>query len=171
MDIHEADTQMQAAHAAIGGFIARCSLLDYRVSQFVARWFCSHEKQKFLSYTLKAMPYPENRQVIEERLTRWHGDPEALRLTMAEIAAVVERRNLVANGVLSRRSSGALCIKSFSGARFLSDAGAIDILDVAELAALSERASELAERLITLGLALRDTAPESWLLRGKDQRA
>lgn len=158
MKIDKADTEMRDAHATIGGFIVRCSLLDYRVSQFVARWFCGNEKQKFLSYTLKAMPFGEKRQVIEERLTNWHKDPEALRIAMADVAAVLERRNLVASGVLSRRSSGALCIKSFSGARFISDEGAIDIIGISELSAWSERASELAERLIALGLGLTDSA-------------
>lgn len=158
MEIHEADAEMRAAHTAIGGFIARCSLLDYRVSQFVARWFCTQEKQKFLSYTLKAMPFAEKRQVIEERLVNWHNDAQALRDAMAEISAVLERRNLVANGVLSRRSSGALCIKSFSAARFISEEGAIDIIEIAELPIWSERASELSERLIAVGLGLRDAA-------------
>lgn len=158
MEIHEADAEMRDAHAALGGFIARCSLLDYRVSQFMARWFCAQEKQKFLSYTLKAMPFAEKRQVIEERLTNWHKDADALRSAMAEIAGVLERRNLVANGVLSRRSSGALCIKSFSGARFISDEGAIDIIAIEDLAALSEKASELAERMVALGLGLKDSA-------------
>lgn len=158
MDLHQSDAEMLSAHAAIGGFIARCSLLDYRVSQFMARWFCRHDKQKFLSYTLKAMPFPEKRQVIEERLVKWHKDPTALRAAMAEVAAVLERRNLVARGLLSRRSSGGLCIKSFSGARIISDEGAIDIIDIADLANWSERASELTERLMTLGLGLTDSA-------------
>jgi hypothetical protein len=158
MDIQTADNEMHVAHAAIGGFVARCSLLDYRVSQFMARWFCSQDKQKFLSYTLKAMPFAEKRQVIEERLAHWHKDPDALRVTMADVAAVLERRNLVASGVLSRRSSGALCIKSFSGARFISEEGGIDILNIDDLAGWSERATELTERLITLGLGLKDRA-------------
>lgn len=158
MDSKDAEIQMRDAHAAIGGFIARCSLLDYRISQFVARWFCTQEKQKFLSYTLKAMPFAEKRQVIEERLSNWHGDPDALRQAMAGAASIFERRNLVASGVLSRRSSGALCIKSFSGARFLSDPGAIDIIDISQLQGLSERATELSEQLIALGLKLRDVA-------------
>jgi hypothetical protein len=158
LDIHEADAEMRAAHAEIGGFIARCSLLDYRVSQFVARWFCAHEKQKFLSYTLRAMPFAEKRQVIDERLTNWHKDPAALRAATAEIAAVLERRNLVASGVLSRRSSGALCIKSFSAARIISEADAIDIIDIGQLAGWSEQASELSERLIALALGLREAA-------------
>lgn len=157
MDHHQSDAEMLAAHAAIGGFIARCSLLDYRVSQFMARWFCRHDKQKFLSYTLNAMPFPEKRQIIEERLTNWHKDPVALRAAMAEVAAVLERRNLVARGVLSRRSDGGLCVKSFSGARFISDEGAVDIIDIADLAAWSERASELTERLMSLGLGLTDS--------------
>ncbi|MXO73011.1 hypothetical protein [Alteraurantiacibacter buctensis] len=155
MDAVISDPAMEHAHSAIGGFVARCALLDYRVSQFMARWFCSHEKQKFLSYTLKAMPFVEKRQVIEERLTNWHTDPEALRTTMSDIASVLERRNLVVSGVLSRRSSGALCVKSFSGARFISEPGAIDIIDIADLAALSEKASELAERVMALGLGLK----------------
>jgi hypothetical protein len=154
MDMNDAETEMQAAHTAIGGFIARCSLLDYRVSQFVARWFCSHEKQKFLSYTLKAMPFAEKRQIIEERLTAWHTDPHELRQAMIEIAAVFERRNLVATGVLSKRSSGKLCVKSFSGARIISEPESIDIIDIDDLARWSECARELAERLgrLTSGL-------------------
>lgn len=158
MEIHEADAEMRAAHAAMGGFIARCALLDYRVSQLMARWFCAQEKQKFLSYTLKAMPFAQKRQVIEERLTNWHSEPQALRETMAEIAAVLERRNLVASGVLSRRSSGILCIKSFSGARFISEEGAIDIIDIADLGTWSERATELSERMIALAQQLKDAA-------------
>jgi hypothetical protein len=157
VNIHEADAEMRNAHAEIGGFIARCSLLDYRVSQFIARWFCGQDKQKFLSYTLKAMPFLEKRQVIEERLTNWHKDPTALRGAITEISAVLERRTLVASGVLSRRSSGALCIKSFSGARIISDAGAIDIIDIAELPKWSEHARELSERIIALALELRES--------------
>lgn len=158
MEIDDADAQMQAAHAAVGKFIARCALLDYRLSQFIARWFCSHDKQKFLSYTLRAMPFPEKRQVIEERLVNWHCDPDALRGAIGEIAGVLERRNLVANGVLSRRSSGRLCIKSFSGAKIISDDGAVDILDIDELDQWSERAHELTDRLLSLGLGLQDAA-------------
>ncbi len=158
MDPHLSDSAMHEAHAAIGGFVARCALLDYRVGQFLARWFCSHEKQKFLAYTLKAMPFAEKRQVIEERMTNWHEDPASLRTAMTEIAAVLERRNLVVSGVLSRRSSGTLCVKSFSGARFISEPGAIDIIDIADLASWSEKASELAERMMALGLGLKEGA-------------
>jgi hypothetical protein len=158
MEIQQADAEMQDAHSAIGGFVVRCSLLDYRVSQFIARWFCAQDKQKFLSYTLKAMPFAEKRQVIEERLTNWHADPASLRAAMAEIAAILERRNLVASGVLSRRSCSQLCIKSFSGARFISDEGAVDIINVDELSAWSEKASELAERMVALGLGLTEPA-------------
>lgn len=158
MEIHEADAEMLGAHAAIGGLIARCALLDYRVSRFIARWFCADDKQKFLSYTLKAMPFAEKRQVVEERLANWHDEPTRLLDTMAEVSAVLERRNLVASGLLSRRSSGALCIKSFSAARFISEDGAIDIIDVAELSAWSEKATELSERVVALAAGLRDPA-------------
>lgn len=158
MDINETDARMQAAHVRIGGFIVRCSLLDYRVSQFVARWFCASDKQKFLSYTLKAMPFAEKRQVVEERLSSWHSDPDSLRKTMSAIAAVLERRDLVASGLLSRRSNGDLCIKSFSAARFISEEGAIDIIDIDELGFWSERATELSEQLFALSQGLRDAA-------------
>ncbi len=156
METKNAAAEMEMAHAAIGGFVARCSLLDYRVSQFVARWFCSGEKQKFLSYTLKAMPFAEKRQVIEERLSAWHGDSDALRSAMVEIAAILQRRNLVSSGILSRRSSGSLCIKSFSGARFILDDEVPDIVDIADLRELSERATELAERLVALAAGLKN---------------
>lgn len=156
MDNHHTEAEAQDAHRAIGAFVARCSLLDYRVGQYLARWFCEGEKLRFLSYTLKAMPFPEKRVIIEERLAHWHGDPEALRSAMQEIGEVLERRNLAVSGVLSRRSSGALCIKSFSGAKFISGPGAVDILDIADLANWSERARELAERLVGLGHLLRD---------------
>tara|TARA_R100001244_G_scaffold20643_2_gene21403 strand:- start:77297 stop:77833 length:537 start_codon:yes stop_codon:yes gene_type:complete len=162
MEVKEGDAEILAAHAAIGGFIARCSLLDYRVSQFMARWFCTSDKQKFLSYTLKAMPFAEKRQVIEERLSDWHKDADALKDAMCDIAAMFERRDLAANGVLSRRASGVLCIKSFSGARFITDAGAIDILDIADLAGWSEKANELSERLIVLWLGFNGNYEIGW---------
>ena len=60
--------------------------------------------------------------------------------------------------MVSRRSLGALCIKSFSGARFISHEGAIDIVNIADLAGWSEKASELAERMVALGLELKDFA-------------
>jgi hypothetical protein len=157
MDKNQAEAEMHAAHAAIGGFIARCSLLDYRVSQFMARWFCLEDKQKFLSYTLKVMPFVDKRQIIEERLTAWHSDPSALRQTMAEIAAVTERRNLVASGLLSKTSSGRFCIKSFSGARIISEEGAVDIVNVSDLSSWSEKASDLAERLLSLSKSLQNS--------------
>ncbi len=100
------------------------------------------------------MQFAEKRQIAEERLTAWHADPEALRQAMAEIAAVLERRNLVATGVLAKRSSGDLCIKSFSGARSTSEVGAIDIIDISNLAEWSERARELSEHIGTLGAGL-----------------
>jgi hypothetical protein len=78
MDIQAFAREMDQAHAKIGGFVPRCSLLDYRTSQFIARWFCEGEKQKFLSYTLKAMDFATRRQVIEERLSEWHQESQAL---------------------------------------------------------------------------------------------
>jgi hypothetical protein len=148
------DTETQSAHAAIGGFIVKCSLLDYRASQFISRWFCSGEQQKYLSYTLQGMNFAAKRQVIEERLTRWHAAPDELRAAMVEIARVFERRELVRNGVLSRRSNGQLCIKSFSGTRYLTSPDEVDIIAVDELTMWSERAMELADQLIRLAHGL-----------------
>lgn len=155
MDVQASGREMELAHASIGGFIARCALLDYRMSQFIARWFCEGEKQKFLSYTLQGMKFREKRQVIEERLSTYHGAAGDLKTALAEIAPVLERRDLVASGVLSRlRSTGKLCIKSFAGSRFLSGEGEIDIIVIDDLGVWSERASELSERLIKLGAGL-----------------
>jgi hypothetical protein len=151
-------SKVEQAHAAIGGFLVRCSALEFRIGQFIARWFCSNEKQKFLSYVLHSMPFAQKRQVVEERLTAFHPDPEALRSVMEEAASVFERRDLVASGLLSRLRGGDYCIKSFSGARFLSEAGGRDILPIASLAEWSERATRLSDQLVGHGERLTDRA-------------
>lgn len=151
-------SRVEQAHAAIGGFLVRCSALDFRVGQLIARWFCSNEKQKFLSYVLHSMSFAHKRQVVEERLAAYHPEPEALRATMAEAAAVFERRDLVASGLLSRLRGGDYCIKSFSGARFVSEAGGTDILPVADLPEWSERATRLSEQVVGHGDRLTDHA-------------
>lgn len=150
--------KVEQAHAAIGGFLVRCSALDFRAGQLIARWFCSDEKQKFLSYVLHSMDFPHKRQVIEERLTNYHSNPEALRQTVEEIATVFERRDLVASGLLSKMRGGEYCIKSFSSARFLSEAAGRDILPVAALPELSEHATRLTEQLVAHGDRLADRA-------------
>jgi hypothetical protein len=150
--------KVEQAHAAIGGFLVRCSALDFRTGQLIARWFCSNEKQRFLSYVLHSMSFAQKRQVIEERLTSYHPEPEALRDTMNEAAAVFQRRDLVASGLLSRLRGGDYCIKSFSGARFVTDAGAKDVLPIASLAEWSERATRLSEQVVGHGDRLTDHA-------------
>ncbi|MBH5323438.1 hypothetical protein [Aurantiacibacter sediminis] len=76
--------------------------------------------------------------------------PALLHVVLQKIghAAVFERRNLASSGVLPRRSSGAICLTSFSAARFISDEGAIDILDVDELLASSQMATKPSEQII-----------------------
>lgn len=150
--------RVEQAHAAIGGFLVRCSALDFRVGQLIARWFCSEDKQKYLSYVLHSMAFPQKRQVIEDRLTSYHPEPEALRHTMGEIAGVFERRELVASGLLSKLRGGEYCIKSFSGARFLSEAAGRDILPISALPELSERATRLTEQLVASSDRLADRA-------------
>jgi hypothetical protein len=143
------------AHEYVGAFLVHCSLLEYRASQFVARWFCSEQKQKFLGYTLHGMRLAELRQIIEERLTPYHGTPGEVRETMAEIARVIERRDLVAKGLLTKDVDGDFCIKSFCGLRFLSGPGEIDIIKVSALPEWTDRAKTLAERVVALGQDLR----------------
>ena len=150
--------KVEEAHAAIGGFLARCPALDFRVAQLIARWFCSGDKQNYLSYVLHGMPFPRKREVVEERLTTYHPNAEALRATLSEIGALFERRDLAATGLLSKLRGGDYCIKSFSGARFLSDAGGKDILPVSTLPELSERATRLAEQIVAHGDQLADRA-------------
>lgn len=154
----EDEAEVQSAHSTVGGFIARCSALDYRTGQLIARWFCTGDKQKYLSYVLHSMPFEQKRQIVEERLTRYHPAPEDVRATMTEVAAVIARRDLVASGLLSRFPGGGYCIKSFSGARFLDDPGEEDIIAIDALPEWSERATRLAERLIGIGDQLAERA-------------
>lgn len=144
-------TATDEAHAKIGGFLTRCSVLDYRAAQLIARWFCTGEKQKYLSYVLHSMEFEQKRQIVEERLTAYHPAPELLRETMAQAALVEERRRLVAKGLLAKSSDGTLCVKSYAGGRFLSDPTSHDIIPVDELALWSQTAVTLAQRLIELG--------------------
>ena len=151
--------EVTTAHELIGGFIVRCSLLEYRASQLVARWFCAGQKQKYLSYVLHGMSFRQSRQIIEERLTAYHPDPQALRGIMAEIQPLIERRDLVASGLLAKRRDGAgFCVKSHSGLRFLTAAGEEDIVDVGSLAKWSQKATNIADRLVRLGEQLRESA-------------
>lgn len=148
----------EQAHAIIGGFLARCSALDFRTGQLIARWFCSGDKQKYLSYVLHSMEFDQKRQVVEERLINYHRAPHELRKAVKEAAPIMERRNLITKGLLSTRPGGRYCIKSFSGARFLTGPGEEDIIDVDTLPAWSQRATELADRLVKLGDQLTSSA-------------
>lgn len=153
------DREVQAAHALIGGFIVRCSALEYRASQMIARWFCNGQKQKYLSYVLHGMSFPQMRQIIEERLTSYHPNPDAIRGAMAEIQPIIERRDLVASGLLSKAYDGSgYLVKSHSGLRYISGADEQDIIAVESLEHWSQQATRLAERLVRLGDELQDKA-------------
>lgn len=152
------EAEVKSAHSTIGGFIARCSALDYRTGQLIARWFCTGDKQRYLSYVLHSMPFEQKRQIVEERLTRYHASPSDVRAAMKEVAAVIARRDLVASGLLSRFPGGGYCIKSFSGARFLDEPGEEDIIGIEALPEWSERATRLSEQLIAIGDQLAERA-------------
>ncbi len=158
-DTATADPEIEKAHALIGGFIVRCSALEFRASQLIARWFCADTKGKYLSYVLHGMSFTQMQQIIEERLSAYHPEPQTLRDIMAEIRPIIERRDLVASGLLHKAYDGSgYRIKSHSGLRFLTGPGEEDVLVVDSLFEWSQRATRLAERLVRLGDQLRDRA-------------
>ena len=147
------------AHAIIGAFMVHCSLLEYRVSQLIARWFCTDDKQKYLSYVLHGMTFGQMKPIVVERLARYHPDPSEINAVMSAIEPIIERRNLVTSGLLTRpRGEVGYCVRSFSGGRILTAPDADDIILVNELPQWTQRAIELADSLIELGMQLRGRA-------------
>jgi hypothetical protein len=140
----------EQAHAVVGGFVLRCSVLNYRVGQMVAHWFCTDEREKFLSYVAHAIDFQKKKDIVAERLTRYHPAADDLRAAMDEADEVMQRRDLVVHGLLSGPPDGPFVIKSFSAARFLRGDGQRDILPVDEIPAWSARALAVMEEIVRL---------------------
>ena len=87
-DTATADPEIEKAHALIGGFIVRCSALEFRASQLIARWFCADTKGKYLSYVLHGMSFTQMQQIIEERLSAYHPEPLATRSRRSMIGRI-----------------------------------------------------------------------------------
>lgn len=138
------------AHAMIGGFILRCSVLNYRAGQMIAHWFCRDERERQLSYVLHNLDFRQKRDVVIERLSRHHPAAEELMAAMDEAEKIMQRRDLAIHGLLSGPPNGPFLIKSFSAARFLRGEGETDILPVSELEAWSMKATAIAEELVRL---------------------
>jgi hypothetical protein len=143
-------TSAEQAHAIVGGFILRCSVLNYRAGQMIAHWFCTDEREKFLSYVAHSIDFQKKKDIVAERLTTYHPAAADLKSVMEQAAEVMQRRDLVAAGLLSGPPEGPFFIKSFSAARFLRAEGQRDILPVAEIPAWSAKAVALSEDLVRL---------------------
>jgi hypothetical protein len=145
----QSPTPAEVAHAIVGGFILRCSVLNYRAGQMIAHWFCSDEREKLLSYVTHSIDFAKKKDIVAERLTRYHPAAEELRAAIEEAAEVMRRRDLVASGLLSGPPEGPFFIKSFSAAKFLQGEER-DVLPVDELPQWSARATALAEEIVRL---------------------
>jgi len=137
------------AQEIIGHFVVHCSLMDYRASQFIARWFLEDDKLKYLSYVLHAMNFEEKRNIIAERMIDYFPNPDDLLSLTGEAELIMQRRNLVTRGLLSTMQ-GEFCIKSFSASKFLSAAEGDDVIMVKELPGWAARARAVAERLVEI---------------------
>lgn len=143
------------AHEAIGYFIVHCSLMDYRAGQLIARWFCSGDNLKYLSYVLHGMSFRDKKLILAERISGYLPIKSELLKVIDEADLIMQRRELVTRGLLSRSREGAYCIKSFSATRFLQGEGEEDILLLSELQGWSDRAKVAGEKLVELADLLR----------------
>jgi hypothetical protein len=143
-------TSIDQAHAVVGGFVLRCSLMNYRAGQMIAHWFCTDEREKQLSYVVHNMDFRLKRDIVIERLSRHHPAANELRSAMDEAERIMQRRDLAAQGLLSGPPQGPFFLKSFSAGRFLRGDGESDILDVAEIPQWSMRATAISEELVRL---------------------
>jgi len=140
----------EQAHEIIGGFLVRCSLMNYRSGQMIARWFSEDERFKPLGYVMHNLSFSHKKDVVALRLTTGHPEADAVRAVMEEADAIMQRRDLVANGLLSGGPKGSFSIKSHSAARFLMGSGEVDILPVSEIPAWSARAVAASEEIVRL---------------------
>ena len=127
------------AHEAVGAFILRCALMDYRASQFIARWLTRGEPFKFLSNVMHVMDFEERRQILAERIAPLHQASEALVELASEYAAIMRRRAVVTHAILGAGPDGRMHVKTFSALRIL-DEGPIDTLCIDDLPEWSRRA-------------------------------
>jgi hypothetical protein len=145
----------ERAHEVIGGFLVRCSLMNYRAAQMIATWFSEDERFKPLTYVMHDLPFANKRDVVALRLTADHPEAEALRTVMREADEIMQRRDLVAQGLLSSNGAGVFTIKSHSASKFLRDTDALDILPVDEIPSWSARAVTVCEEILRLADLLR----------------
>jgi hypothetical protein len=143
-------TSAEQAHAVVGGFILRCSVLNYRAGQMIAHWFCTDEREKFLSYVAHSIDFQKKKDIVAERLTRYHPAAAELKAAMGAADEVMQRRDLVVGGLLSGPPEGPFFVKSFSAARFLRGEGQRDVLPVAEIPAWSAKAVSISEEIVRL---------------------
>jgi hypothetical protein len=141
---------VEQAHEIIGGFVVRCAVMNYRASQMIAHWFCTDDRERYLSYVTQTIGFQKKKDIVAERLTRYHPAAAELRSIMAEADEIMERRDLAVSGLLSGAPGGPFFVKSFSAGRFITEAGARDVLPVAEIPAWSNRAVKVAEELVRL---------------------
>ncbi len=143
-------TTAEQAHEVVGGFILRCSVMNYRTGQMIAHWFCSDEREKLLSYVVHNIDFKAKRDIVIERVTRYHPAADELVALINDADKVMQRRDLAVHGLLSGAPGGPYSIKSFSAARFLRSDGEHDILPVAELPMWSAKATSISEELVRL---------------------
>lgn len=147
-EIHVAS--IDEAHAVIGGFILRCSLMNYRAGQMIAHWFCTDEREKQLSYVTHNIDFRMKRDIVIERLSRYHPAANELMAAMDTAERIMQRRDLAVHGLLSGPPRGPFFIKSFSAARFLRGENEKDVLPVVEIPQWSTRATAISEELVRL---------------------
>jgi hypothetical protein len=152
--LQETVSDLDHAYAVVGGFIARCSLMDYRAGQMIARWFTGEAANfRQLGYVMHDLPFRQKRDVMTARLTAFHPEADALTAVMAEAELIMQRRDLALNGLLGPDRRLGFAIKSHSASRYILDGD--DILPVSEIPEWSARAVTATEEIQRLATRCR----------------
>ena len=143
-------TAYDEPHEVIGRFVVLCSMLDYRLSQLLSRWFSQGSRLKFLSNVIHNIDPERKLEIIAERLSLHHPAGAAVARLMGEIEPVLRRRDLAVHGVLTGLSGGRHGLKNLAAHRALDPGEEGEVLPVEEIPAWSQEAMRLTAEVVKL---------------------
>lgn len=136
------------AHEVVGRFVLLSSMLDYRLSQLLSRWFSPGTRLKFLSNVVHSIDLDRKLQIIGERLSQRHVAGEEIVALVSAIDAVFQRRELAIHGVLGRMADGRYCLRNLAAHRAGADVD--DALPIDDIPRWSEEAMRLTSEITRL---------------------
>lgn len=137
-------------HEVIGRYIVLCSMLDYRLSQLLSRWFTPKSRLKFLSNVIHSIEPARKREIIRERLSAHHPAGREIIGLIDDVEKVLSRRDLAVHGVLSSTGDGGYVLKNLASHRALSLESDPDQLRVEDIPTWSQEAMRLTSEVVRL---------------------